>query len=974
VWDDHAVSEVTPTDPLERDHELKRLAEALAAARDDRGGRILVVGPPGIGKSRLLREASQMARDAGMAVLTARAGALEQDYPFGLTLQLLESRFLRASAEERADLLRGRAGMARALLDGEAATVVNPSGADEFALVHGLYWAIVNLAERQPLALLVDDVHWADDLSIRFLHYLAQRLDDLPVCLVMAFRRPDDDQESARLASIADIGGTDYLDPAELSRDAVHAMLNQEAPAVADRPELADAAWRATKGNPFLVGELLAALRDAPEQWRKAAPEELVGFAPETVTRSVVQRLTHLGADAFELARACAVLGDTAPMESAAQLADLDPDRAGIAAGRLIARGILADADTTEFHHPVIRAAVYDDIPATSRARAHRTAAELLRRTGAGSQEVARHLALGTPTLERWAHEALHEAGRAASARGAPRVAVGYLAKAVDWSPPARRSARLLLDLGLAEAATGRTTSLRRFEEALAGVEQDDERARTLYALGHTLHRYGRHTEAVEVFRLGTEIFARDAKRLTVFRAGIACSANFVADDRATTTAQVEAWAAPLTTRAPASDAERNLLAALAVARGLIADDLTTTAEIAIRALEGHALMGDAGSDDDVGVSLSVVTLLFCEREGLAFEVVDKLLAHARRRGSGLALAEASYLQAMVLHRMGRVDEARGAAELAIEGTAGGWHATVPAPHGFLVDCLVELGDVGAAEKLIRSGEMEPARPEASGLNAWFHWSRGRVRLARHEPEGALTDFLAAGRDLEPFTVGNPAVLPWRSHAAEAAFQLGDEELAGRLVDEEIALARRRGLLGALGAALRIKARSRSGSDPVEVLTESIAILEGTSRELDLGRALLDLGRILRTRGQRVAARDPLRRAMDIAHRCGAVVVQTAAREELLSAGARPRRASSTGPNSLTGSERRIAELAAAGHSNRVIAETLLLTKNTVDWHLRSVFRKLGISRREEVAQALSMDAAATATQKSPGGSLADDE
>jgi DNA-binding CsgD family transcriptional regulator len=943
----------TPLNPLERDDELKRLAAALASARDDRGRRILIVGPPGIGKTRLLQEAGRMAAEGGMAVLTARAGLLERDYPFGLTLQLLESRFVRAPACERTDLLRGRAGLACTLLGVDATAVVTPTDADEFALVHGLYWAVVNLAERQPLALLVDDVHWADELSLRFLHYLWQRVDDLPVCLVMAFRRPDDGVESARLASMADIGDIDYLDPAELSRDAVRTMLSLEAPVVADRPDLVDAAWRATKGNPFLVRELTTAVRDEPERWRSTAADELVKFAPEAVTRRVVQRLTHLGPDALELARACAVLGDTTTMTLASKLARLDAGQLGVALGRLTARGILAGVETTEFHHPVIRAAVYDDIPVHRRTRAHGDAARLLRDAGAGSQEIARHLALGMPTLERWAHETLYDAGRAASARGAPKVAVSYLTRAVDWSPPARRGSRLLLDLGIAEAATGRTTSLRRFEEALAHVEDDGERARTLHALGRTLHRYGRHREAVDVFRLGTELFARDPGLLTGFQAGLACSANFVADGRMVAHARLEALAAPLADRTPASDAERNLLAALAVQRGLTSDDLVTTAEIATLALEGHALMNDPGSDDDVGISLIVVTLLFCERESVAASVVDRVLAHARQRGSGLAMAEASFLHAMVLHRMGRVDEARSAAELAIEGTATGWHATVPAPHGFLVDCLLEMGDLTAAEKLIRSGEMEPARPEASGLYAWFHWARGRLRLARHDSEGALSDFVAAGRDLEPFTVGNPAVLPWRSHAAEAAFRLGDETSAHDFVDAEIQFARDKGLYGALGAALRVKARGQADEDAIESLSESIRVLEESARELELAKSLLDLGRTLRRGGQRVAAREPLRRAMDIAHRCGALVLQTAAREELLSAGARPRRASTTGSASLTGSERRIAELAARGHSNRVIAETLLLTKNTVDWHLRSVFRKLGVSRREDVGGAL---------------------
>jgi DNA-binding CsgD family transcriptional regulator len=892
-----------------------------------------------------------MAARENMEVLRARAGALERDYPFGLALQLLESRFVRASDEERANLFRGRASLARALLDNDAGAVAHLAGADEFALMHGLYWAIVNLSEQRPLALLVDDVHWADDLSLRFLTYLGKRLDDLPIALIVAFRRPDDEAESRRLASIGDVRTEDYLGPAELSADAVHTLLSIEAPSMAARPEMVDAAWRATRGNPFLIREIVAALRDSPARWASAGPEELEAFAPEAVTRSVVQRLVHLGSDAIELARACAVLGDTAPMAAAIDLANLAPDAAGVAVGRLIARGILVENDSTAFHHPVIRTAVYDDMPAPLRSRSHASAAQVLCDAGASTQEIARHLALGTPTIERWAHGVLHDAGRVAAAKGAPQVAVGYLRRAVDWCPPARRSGRLLLDLGLAEAATGHTTSLRRFEEALAEVSDDEERARTLYALGDTLHRYGRHGEAIDVFRRGTQLFARDPDTSLVFEGGLACSANFVAEGRAASSARLEALGAPLTTRKPNCDAERTVLAALAVQRSLSSTNISAIAEIAQLALHGHALMRDEGSD--VGIPLIVVTLLFCEREAEAAALVDRLLVQARGCGSGLALAEASYLHAMVLHRIGRIEDARAAAELAVEGTASGWHAAVPAPHAFLVDCLLEMGDVEAAETLIQSGEMSPAGPEASGLNAWSHWSRGRVRLARGDAGAALSDFLAAGRDLEPFEVANPAVLPWRSSAAEAAFISGDVSRAEDLVNEEIGLARERNLLGALGSALRIRARGQRGAGAASSLIEAIAVLEQSGRQLELGRALLDSGRALRASRQRVAAREPLRRALDIADRSGAIMLANAAREELLATGARPRRNSSTGPSSLTASERRIARLAAGGHSNRIIAESLLLTKNTVDWHLRSVFRKLGVNSRENLRGAL---------------------
>jgi len=329
------------------------------------------------------------------------------------------------------------------------------------------------------------------------------------------------------------------------------------------------------------------------------------------------------------------------------------------------------------------------------------------------------------------------------------------------------------------------------------------------------------------------------------------------------------------------------------------------------------------------------------------------MTAEARRRGSGLALTEASFLQALIQHHLGRVDEARSAAEYAVSGTDGGWGATVPAPHGFLVDCLLELGELDAAERLLDSGEMEPNRPEASGLNAWFHWARGRTRMVRRNPSAALEDFLAAGRDLEPFAILNPAVLAWRSQAALAAHMAGDHDHAQALIDQELALARACNRPGAIGVALRARALSLDGAAAADAIEEAIDQLRQSNRALELAGALLQHGRAIRLDGHPTAARDVLREALDLADRCRATRLAQNARDELLAAGARPRRSAIAGRDALTPSEQRVAEHAAQGQTNREIAETLFLTRNTVETHLRHVFRKLSISSRDQLPDLL---------------------
>ena len=167
---------------LERERELSRLLEALHESSRAAGAVVAVTGPIGIGKSRLLRELAIRAAAEGHRVLEVQGGELERDYAWGVILNLFEREACRGDREALDRRFRGRAAAARTLLTGEAPRGRHPAGpTDEFALLHSLYWFTLNLAEERPLVLIVDDVHWADDPSLRFLLYLAQRLQGLPV-------------------------------------------------------------------------------------------------------------------------------------------------------------------------------------------------------------------------------------------------------------------------------------------------------------------------------------------------------------------------------------------------------------------------------------------------------------------------------------------------------------------------------------------------------------------------------------------------------------------------------------------------------------------------------------------------------------------------------------------------------------------------------------------------------------------------
>jgi DNA-binding CsgD family transcriptional regulator len=201
--------------------------------------------------------------------------------------------------------------------------------------------------------------------------------------------------------------------------------------------------------------------------------------------------------------------------------------------------------------------------------------------------------------------------------------------------------------------------------------------------------------------------------------------------------------------------------------------------------------------------------------------------------------------------------------------------------------------------------------------------------------------------------------MAWRSGAALAALALDDRERADLLSAQEVDLARGFGAPRALGVALRTRGLVTGGEAGLDLLADSVQALDGSPAVLETARARTDFGAALRRAGRRQDAQEVLRLALDAAHRCGAGALAERAREELGLAGARPRRPRVSGLESLTASERRVAELAAAGATNREIAQALFVTVKTVEWHLRNTYGKLEIASRRELTGAMQQPQAA---------------
>ena len=309
----------TPAALLERDAELQLLDRVVAAATGGDGRAVFVEGQAGVGKTQLLRAAGRVGEAAGMRVLRCRGSELDRAFGFGLVRQLLER-----AVTDAPDLLTGGAEPATAVFGPTAAELRTPDSL--FAHLQALYWLAGNLAARQPLVVLADDLHWGDAASLRWLVFLAERIEDLPVLLVGAARPAEPGAEQDLLDVLAG-RSADVLRPAPLSAGATTVLVRDRLPEAAD--EFASACHRATGGNAFLLGELLVELAEQGTAGRPDDASGVLEFGSERVGHAVRRRLRLLPADATTVARGVAVLGPPTPLADVAALTGLAPDDVG---------------------------------------------------------------------------------------------------------------------------------------------------------------------------------------------------------------------------------------------------------------------------------------------------------------------------------------------------------------------------------------------------------------------------------------------------------------------------------------------------------------------------------------------------------------------------------------------------------------------------------------------------------------------
>lgn len=936
---------------LERGSQSAAIHEALAAGRRGDGRVVLIEGPAGIGKSGLLRELREQA-EGRSRVLVARASRLEQSFAFGVVRQLFEQSV--RDPQLSSEVLDGAARAAA----GVFADTPTEGSAASYAILHGLHWLTLNLADATgPLVLVVDDLHWCDISSLRFLAYLARRLDGTSIVLAATTRPvgaeasgPEVERVSDLLAELlGDLAAEPsavLLHPQPLSAEGSSELLGGT---LGEQPQEAFAAacFAATDGNPLLLTQLAHSLRAEGIAPVDANAPKVRRTAHRALSRTVLARVGRLAPSSVAVARAIAVLGETATTDLVARLAETSTDAVVAATRELIAAQVLARGDELGFVHALVRDAVYFDLPGAEREQLHARAARLLTDAGAPVERIASQLELAPRTGDPAAVAVNVGAADAAVGRAAPDAAADYLARALAEPPPpedrfalSHRRGTLLTDVNGPQAVDALREALELAPDPLQAAAVEVE---LLQALTFT----GLHTESNRIARARLGTLPPDADDfVALYETFRATSVTFGAVDPDAISALVPSRRWPIGTSTPGILARASLAAMLWMFDGATAEE---AAGLGAYSISGDQLLLRTQTMPAVG---GLYALSWADRdEPLA--VWEDARDEAHRTGAALLHWTIDVWLGAEEQRRGNLDTA--VALLREATTIGGrWNAGRPTSWGDqfseapLALALLDQGDMAEARKVI---DRTPAGSTDAMFSTlvWLH-AQAHVLLA----EGRFAEALEATLQQERRStwMRTPISCDWRIPRALALHRLERDEEAIAVARESLAMAEHWGTANVVGPRLRLLGELL-GTEGIPHLERSVELLAASSARLEYAKSLLSLGAALRRDRQPTDARGPLERAFELARACDAGAVAEQARTELAASGVRRRRDEAGGAGALTPSERRVADLAAGGRTNREIAQELFVTPKTVEVHLSAAYRKLGIASRHALAGAL---------------------
>lgn len=913
--------------PPGRHDALDLLAAEAERARSGAGRLAVLRGATGMGRTTVLEAAAEDAAAHGTRVLRARCSPEDAGVPFAAARQLLGA-------------------------DDEFG-----AGGSEREQGEQLWRALLAYAGLSPLMLAVDDVHLADGPSHRWLVDAARRIGGsaLPVLLVVT-ERSQYDIEPRRP------GFTHTLSPALVYTHTLaplpHATAAERVLACfPDAPApWVDSCVAAAAGNPML---LRALLDDLAAGSHPTVPGSTAELYPGAFPDAVAHWLESTCPATAETARALAVLDENCERSAAVEGAGLfcsGDELAGsltalVGADALRVAGWLTamtrlgmlrpdSRGRPRYPHPLLRDAVLVGVPEDRRRAVHGQVVERMLHART-STEVARHLLAIGPVGRPWAPGVLQDAADAAVRGDRPDEAAAFLRHALLEPLPDDERQRLLIALGSLEYGRRRTSvGIGHLTEALLLPVVPRDRVRAALTLGTALAGSGRARAALDVLRTLEEQLADHPDLIRTLQTAGA----LLCDQDQAVRREVYEWLVGTAARTPelVGTAGKALLVRYEATAGL------TSAEDAMARMSALLAETTDPLTEPFLTGSAAVVALWADDLAEAERLVERGLAD-QRQGTLHPMRD------VLLNTRADIAEAR-ADHAALLSAPMPRDAVPTNAHAHTLTALIRTGRRADARRLAADLDLGGV-PENWVLNRLLY-ARGLLRAADGDPAGALHDFLECGRRQSARDVVSPVVTPWRTAAAECRLALGLPHEAIALAEEELRLARVWDTPRTIGRALRVLGSATGGRRGLDLTEEAVHRLReappGTA--YDLAAALVDHGRLLAAAGDRTRAREAVREAAEHAERLGATLLRDRADDVLSTTGARRTAADRTGLAALTSSERRIAELAAAGRTNAEIADLLHLAIRTVETHLTSTYRKLGIRRRSGLPAALPQD------------------
>ncbi|MET7641423.1 AAA family ATPase [Streptomyces sp. NPDC005438] len=906
---------------VEREHEIRLLETAFEECVRGHGRIALASGAVASGKTELLRFFTDRCQAGKGLVLTATAARSETDEPHGVLRQLLDC-----------------------LPSDEGATEgLNPEQVERES-DRQTTGALLELSQRVPVVIAVDDVHLADRPSLAWLLSLANRIRSERVMLVLA--ESSYDWAGYPNCRIELIRQTHFcrLRLAPLTVGGVVEVLSRHLGPETAR-EIAGGVHQISGGNQLLVRALV---EDYLDSLSRSGGDWQVG---ESYRQAVLTCLHRSGPEVLEAARAMAVLGDSGSVSRVAELLDWDTHAVTRALQGLNTATLLVDG---RFRHPEIQAAVYHDLEPSGLTELHTRAARLMSRDGEPGA-AADHLLSARTVSADWAVTELFRAAEEALAGDEERAAVRYLEFALSLSTDPTEQAALRLRLARAEQRYD-PEAVNRHWVALMDAHRDGlldaAQVGTLLRMGM---RQGRVRDGIELIdHLAGLEPPRDEYTETVLTSTEhwlrSTFPRFLPPGTEFTARQSGRPAV----RLPGHRSQAVVLLSTLFTEGPHEREQYDT--VAEQVLQDTLL----GEDTLEAVVCALQALTLDDQLPVAARWCDHLLAEAERRGvlqwqSILAAARAD-----IALRAGELPESERYAARALSlGGGDGLGVVAGAPLSLRLRAATAMGDLDSARAHLRTPVPEGTYQSRYGLQ--LLQARGHFHLATEQPRAALEDFRYCGELMTEWGIDTPSFIDWRNDLAQAHLRLGDHQAARHHAEEQLALEGPR-RTRAYGVALRVLAGTRDEADRLPMLQEAVEVLQARGARLPLASALEDLSQAHQNAGDTGRARVISYRAARLARECGVQQRPSpqAVRAEVpvVLLASHSGRWTPTPPaptrdqpvEALTLSERRVAALASMGYTNREISAKLLITVSTVEQHLTKVFRKLKVKNRTDLA------------------------